>query len=185
MYVYRYIKDTNIKNSAQDLNACITKLAPDVMTWTPKPGSVLDLGVALRDPTNRLKWSPQTLCVFFPMSDYGKGNRLFPQSGHYNQINHTCLRSLVFKQTVGFATSCLLVIITLYHHHDEETEDQTGCLANNLSRLSKPLHVVASKTGVGMLVRASFENIQMIKSHLLRTSHPFKTHVRYVYCIII
>uniref|UniRef100_A0A671YLG4 Cytidine monophosphate-N-acetylneuraminic acid hydroxylase n=1 Tax=Sparus aurata TaxID=8175 RepID=A0A671YLG4_SPAAU len=48
----RYIKDTNIKNSAQDLNACITKLAPDVMTWTPKPGSVLDLGVALRDPTN-------------------------------------------------------------------------------------------------------------------------------------
>lgn len=66
MYVYRYIKDTNIKNSAQDLNTCITKLAPDVMTWTPKPGSVLDLGVALRDPTNRLNDHLKLCVCFFP-----------------------------------------------------------------------------------------------------------------------
>ncbi|XP_045928596.1 cytidine monophosphate-N-acetylneuraminic acid hydroxylase [Micropterus dolomieu] len=48
----RYIKDTNTKNSAEDLNALINKHAPDIKTWTPKPGAVLDLGLALRDPTN-------------------------------------------------------------------------------------------------------------------------------------
>lgn len=48
----RYIKDTNVKNSAQDLNALINKLAPETQTWTPKPGSVLDLGLALRNPTD-------------------------------------------------------------------------------------------------------------------------------------
>uniref|UniRef100_A0AAX7TNQ6 Cytidine monophosphate-N-acetylneuraminic acid hydroxylase n=1 Tax=Astatotilapia calliptera TaxID=8154 RepID=A0AAX7TNQ6_ASTCA len=49
----RYIKDTNFKNSAEDLNALINKLAPAIKTWTPQPGAVLDLGLALRDPTNR------------------------------------------------------------------------------------------------------------------------------------
>ncbi|XP_042073222.1 cytidine monophosphate-N-acetylneuraminic acid hydroxylase [Haplochromis burtoni] len=49
----RYIKDSNIKNSAEDLNALINKLAPAIKTWTPQPGAVLDLGLALRDPTNR------------------------------------------------------------------------------------------------------------------------------------
>ncbi|XP_034528985.1 cytidine monophosphate-N-acetylneuraminic acid hydroxylase isoform X1 [Notolabrus celidotus] len=48
----RYIKETNHKNSAEDLNALINKLAPEIKTWTPKPGAVLDLGLALRDPTN-------------------------------------------------------------------------------------------------------------------------------------
>uniref|UniRef100_A0A3Q4GPH6 Cytidine monophosphate-N-acetylneuraminic acid hydroxylase n=1 Tax=Neolamprologus brichardi TaxID=32507 RepID=A0A3Q4GPH6_NEOBR len=48
----RYIKDTNIKNSAEDLNALINKLAPAIKTWTPQPGAVLDLGLALRDPTS-------------------------------------------------------------------------------------------------------------------------------------
>ncbi|KAK1906258.1 Cytidine monophosphate-N-acetylneuraminic acid hydroxylase [Dissostichus eleginoides] len=49
----RSIRETNIKNSAENLNARINKVAPDIKTWTPKPGSVLDLGLALRDPTNR------------------------------------------------------------------------------------------------------------------------------------
>uniref|UniRef100_A0A3Q3EVQ3 Cytidine monophospho-N-acetylneuraminic acid hydroxylase n=1 Tax=Labrus bergylta TaxID=56723 RepID=A0A3Q3EVQ3_9LABR len=48
----RYIKDTNVKNKAEDLNALINKTAPDIKTWTPKPGAVLDLGLALKDPTN-------------------------------------------------------------------------------------------------------------------------------------
>ncbi|XP_030576274.1 cytidine monophosphate-N-acetylneuraminic acid hydroxylase isoform X2 [Archocentrus centrarchus] len=48
----RYIKDTNIKNSAEDLNALINKLAPEIKTWTPKPGAVLDLSLALIDLTN-------------------------------------------------------------------------------------------------------------------------------------
>ncbi|XP_031610205.2 cytidine monophosphate-N-acetylneuraminic acid hydroxylase-like [Oreochromis aureus] len=48
----RYIKDTNIKNSAEHLNALINKLAPAIKTWTPQPGAVLDLGLALRDPTS-------------------------------------------------------------------------------------------------------------------------------------
>lgn len=58
----RYIKDTNVKNSAEALNALINKIRPDTLTWTPKPGSVLDLGLALSDPTNRLM--PQnTVCM--------------------------------------------------------------------------------------------------------------------------
>uniref|UniRef100_UPI003AAC7266 cytidine monophosphate-N-acetylneuraminic acid hydroxylase n=1 Tax=Centroberyx gerrardi TaxID=166262 RepID=UPI003AAC7266 len=43
-----YIKDTNVKNSAEDLNALISKSAPGIRTWTPKPGAVLDLSLALR-----------------------------------------------------------------------------------------------------------------------------------------
>ncbi|KAK7878135.1 hypothetical protein WMY93_031216 [Mugilogobius chulae] len=45
-------KETNTKNSAADLNALINKRAPEVLTWTPVPGAVLDLGLALRDPTD-------------------------------------------------------------------------------------------------------------------------------------
>lgn len=64
----RYIRDTNIKNSAEDLNALINKLRPDTVTWTPQPGSVLDLGLALRDPTNRL--TPQnTVCLPPPINE--------------------------------------------------------------------------------------------------------------------
>lgn len=48
----RYIKDTNTKNCAEDLNALINKQASKVRTWTPKPGAVLDLGLALKDTTN-------------------------------------------------------------------------------------------------------------------------------------
>lgn len=48
----RYIRDTNFKNRAEDLSALINKVAPNIKTWTPKPGAVLDLGLALRDPTN-------------------------------------------------------------------------------------------------------------------------------------
>ncbi|XP_015253597.1 PREDICTED: cytidine monophosphate-N-acetylneuraminic acid hydroxylase-like [Cyprinodon variegatus] len=46
------IRDTNTKNKAEDLNALINKLAPEIKTWTPKPGAVLDLGLALKDPTS-------------------------------------------------------------------------------------------------------------------------------------
>uniref|UniRef100_A0A8C2HZB3 Cytidine monophosphate-N-acetylneuraminic acid hydroxylase n=2 Tax=Cyprinus carpio TaxID=7962 RepID=A0A8C2HZB3_CYPCA len=48
----RYIKETNIKNSAADLNESIRKSCPNILTWTPSPGSVLDLALALNDPTN-------------------------------------------------------------------------------------------------------------------------------------
>lgn len=48
----RYIKDTNIKNSPEDLNAQIRKSSPDILTWTPKPGAVLDLGTALKHPSS-------------------------------------------------------------------------------------------------------------------------------------
>uniref|UniRef100_A0A7N8XYI4 Cytidine monophospho-N-acetylneuraminic acid hydroxylase n=1 Tax=Mastacembelus armatus TaxID=205130 RepID=A0A7N8XYI4_9TELE len=48
----RYIKETNVKNGADALNAQINNLTSDIKTWTPKPGAVLDLGLALTDPTN-------------------------------------------------------------------------------------------------------------------------------------
>lgn len=49
----RYIKETNSKNSAVDLNESIRKSCPNILTWTPVPGSVLDLALALNDPSNR------------------------------------------------------------------------------------------------------------------------------------
>uniref|UniRef100_A0AAY4EY36 Cytidine monophosphate-N-acetylneuraminic acid hydroxylase n=1 Tax=Denticeps clupeoides TaxID=299321 RepID=A0AAY4EY36_9TELE len=48
-----YIKTTNTKNNPDDLNALIKKNSPGITTWTPKPGSVLDLGVALKDPSRK------------------------------------------------------------------------------------------------------------------------------------
>ncbi|CAB1346216.1 unnamed protein product, partial [Coregonus sp. 'balchen'] len=47
----RYIKDTNTKNNAEELNALIKKSAPGIATWTPKPGAVLDLALALMSPS--------------------------------------------------------------------------------------------------------------------------------------
>ncbi|XP_071812543.1 cytidine monophosphate-N-acetylneuraminic acid hydroxylase-like [Apostichopus japonicus] len=38
-----YIRDTNTKNDPAALNALIAKYSPDIKTWTPKPGSILDL----------------------------------------------------------------------------------------------------------------------------------------------
>ncbi|XP_035263259.1 cytidine monophosphate-N-acetylneuraminic acid hydroxylase-like isoform X1 [Anguilla anguilla] len=48
-----YIKATNVKNCVEDLNALISKQADSITTWTPKPGAVLDLGLTLRDPSDR------------------------------------------------------------------------------------------------------------------------------------
>lgn len=50
---FRYIKETNIKNNPEELNALIRKTCPHITTWTPKPGAVLDLGIALKDPSSR------------------------------------------------------------------------------------------------------------------------------------
>ncbi|XP_051980556.1 cytidine monophosphate-N-acetylneuraminic acid hydroxylase-like, partial [Xyrauchen texanus] len=49
----RYIKETNIKNNPVDLNESIRKRCPNTLTWTPLPGSVLDLALALADKSNR------------------------------------------------------------------------------------------------------------------------------------
>lgn len=71
----RYIKDTNVKNSAEALNALINEVRPDTLTWTPKPGSVLDLGLALSDPTNRLM--PQNSVYMAPINEqYSKQDSL-------------------------------------------------------------------------------------------------------------
>lgn len=48
----RYIKETNIKNDPNELNNLIQKNS-DVVTWTPQPGAILDLGRMLKDPTDR------------------------------------------------------------------------------------------------------------------------------------
>nr|XP_055047277.1 cytidine monophosphate-N-acetylneuraminic acid hydroxylase-like isoform X2 [Misgurnus anguillicaudatus] len=48
----RYIKETNKKNSAEDLNASIRTSCPNTLTWTPLPSSVLDVALALADQSN-------------------------------------------------------------------------------------------------------------------------------------
>ncbi|KAM4706366.1 cytidine monophosphate-N-acetylneuraminic acid hydroxylase [Rhinophrynus dorsalis] len=48
----KYIQETNLKNDAAELNKLISKTS-DVITWTPKPGAILDLGRLLKDPSDR------------------------------------------------------------------------------------------------------------------------------------
>uniref|UniRef100_A0A674DY46 Cytidine monophosphate-N-acetylneuraminic acid hydroxylase n=1 Tax=Salmo trutta TaxID=8032 RepID=A0A674DY46_SALTR len=54
----RYIKETNTKNKAEELNALIKKSAPGITTWTPKPGAVLDLALALMSPSRKAITDP-------------------------------------------------------------------------------------------------------------------------------
>nr|XP_023692562.1 cytidine monophosphate-N-acetylneuraminic acid hydroxylase-like isoform X1 [Paramormyrops kingsleyae]XP_023692563.1 cytidine monophosphate-N-acetylneuraminic acid hydroxylase-like isoform X1 [Paramormyrops kingsleyae] len=48
----RYLKETNMKNNPEELNSLINKLSPSTLTWTPKPGAVLDLGLAQKNPSD-------------------------------------------------------------------------------------------------------------------------------------
>ncbi|MCJ8742889.1 hypothetical protein PDJAM_G00087390 [Pangasius djambal] len=43
----RYIKETNKKNDPVELNRLINQTCPEIFTWTPVPGAVLDLCLAL------------------------------------------------------------------------------------------------------------------------------------------
>ncbi|TTG02114.1 Cytidine monophosphate-N-acetylneuraminic acid hydroxylase [Bagarius yarrelli] len=43
----RYIKDTNKKNDPEELNQLINQTCPEIFTWTPVPGAVLDLALTL------------------------------------------------------------------------------------------------------------------------------------------
>ncbi|KAL0969368.1 hypothetical protein UPYG_G00226150 [Umbra pygmaea] len=56
----RYIQDINKKNKAEELNALIKKMAPGITTWTPKPGAVLDLALALMSPSRNAITDPPT-----------------------------------------------------------------------------------------------------------------------------
>uniref|UniRef100_A0A8D0BJC8 Cytidine monophosphate-N-acetylneuraminic acid hydroxylase n=1 Tax=Salvator merianae TaxID=96440 RepID=A0A8D0BJC8_SALMN len=49
-----YIKETNLKNDADELNKLIKKKCNEVLTWTPKPGATLDLARMLKDPTDSM-----------------------------------------------------------------------------------------------------------------------------------
>ncbi|KAF5888554.1 cytidine monophosphate-N-acetylneuraminic acid hydroxylase-like, partial [Clarias magur] len=44
----RYIKETNTKNDPVELNKLVKNTCPEVFTWTPAPGAVLDLCLALQ-----------------------------------------------------------------------------------------------------------------------------------------
>uniref|UniRef100_A0A3B5QS99 Cytidine monophosphate-N-acetylneuraminic acid hydroxylase n=1 Tax=Xiphophorus maculatus TaxID=8083 RepID=A0A3B5QS99_XIPMA len=60
----KYIKDTNIKNRAEDLNALINQVSLDTKTWTPKPGAVLDLGLALKDSSEAITDPPANAKIY-------------------------------------------------------------------------------------------------------------------------
>ncbi|XP_077348423.1 cytidine monophosphate-N-acetylneuraminic acid hydroxylase-like isoform X2 [Lithobates pipiens] len=68
----KYIKETNIKNDAATLNQLITKMS-NVITWTPKPGAVLDVGRVLKDPSDReaIVDPPEGTKIFKDSWDFG------------------------------------------------------------------------------------------------------------------
>ncbi|XP_035667551.1 cytidine monophosphate-N-acetylneuraminic acid hydroxylase-like [Branchiostoma floridae] len=49
----KYILNNNPKNKPEQLAAFINRHLDSVMTWTPKPGSTVDLALALGDPADR------------------------------------------------------------------------------------------------------------------------------------
>lgn len=86
----RYIKETNHKNRAEDLNGLINKVAPEVKTWTPKPGAVLDLGLALRDPTNSgaITDPPASTKIYKDSWDFGLYVDELNSAIHHEIFNH-------------------------------------------------------------------------------------------------
>ncbi|CAL8242606.1 unnamed protein product [Merluccius merluccius] len=83
-----YIKNINIKNKAEDLNAEINKMAPNVTTWTPKPGATLDLALAL-DPqhSDAVRAPPPGTPVYKDRWDFQR----------YDQELRSAVGSQVFK----------------------------------------------------------------------------------------
>uniref|UniRef100_A0A669EZT5 Cytidine monophospho-N-acetylneuraminic acid hydroxylase n=1 Tax=Oreochromis niloticus TaxID=8128 RepID=A0A669EZT5_ORENI len=125
----RYIKDTNIKNSAEHLNALINKLAPAIKTWTPQPGAVLDLGLALRDPTS-------SEAITNPPA----GAKLYKDSWEFylyvNELN-SAIKSDIFKHQswiqfyytwAGFQNYNLVVRVI-------ETDDKFECITDGYDYL--------------------------------------------------
>ncbi|XP_019625243.1 PREDICTED: cytidine monophosphate-N-acetylneuraminic acid hydroxylase-like [Branchiostoma belcheri] len=49
----KYIRDTNTKNSAEQLNTLINRYSDHIIPWTPKPGATLDLALILDDTVDR------------------------------------------------------------------------------------------------------------------------------------
>ncbi|MCI4388639.1 hypothetical protein PGIGA_G00088300 [Pangasianodon gigas] len=82
----RYIKETNKKNDPVELNRLINQTCPEIFTWTPVPGAVLDLCLALT----------QRDAVTEPPS----GTKIFKDSWDFNvyldELN-TAVSSQIFK----------------------------------------------------------------------------------------
>ncbi|XP_006628136.2 cytidine monophosphate-N-acetylneuraminic acid hydroxylase [Lepisosteus oculatus] len=85
----RYIKETNIKNSPDELNRLIRKLDASINTWTPKPGAVLDLSRILKD-------SSDSKAIFDPPA----GTKLYKDSWEFqlylDEIN-SAIKAKIFQ----------------------------------------------------------------------------------------
>ncbi|KAM6184921.1 cytidine monophosphate-N-acetylneuraminic acid hydroxylase [Rhynchocyon petersi] len=77
----KYIKETNIKNDANELNSLIKKTS-DVVTWTPRPGATLDLGRMLKDPTDSkgITEPPEGTKIYKDSWDFGPYLRILRAS---------------------------------------------------------------------------------------------------------
>ena len=47
-FIFSYVRTTNTKNSPADLNKLIQRYSPHIKTWTPVPGSIMDLQKVLQ-----------------------------------------------------------------------------------------------------------------------------------------
>eukprot|EP00058_Branchiostoma_floridae_P007417 XP_002592905.1 hypothetical protein BRAFLDRAFT_65490 [Branchiostoma floridae] len=85
----RYIRDTNTKNSAEQLNALINKYSDHIITWAPLPGATLDLARVLDDTGDR------RLAIVDPLP----GTKIYKDSWDFNsyidKIND-CIKSEIF-----------------------------------------------------------------------------------------
>ncbi|XP_077994815.1 cytidine monophosphate-N-acetylneuraminic acid hydroxylase-like [Glandiceps talaboti] len=69
-----YIKETNTKVNPKALNDLINKFSPNIRTWTPIPGAILDLGKILQDrkDPNAIQSPPKGLKVMKDSWDFDK-----------------------------------------------------------------------------------------------------------------
>ncbi|XP_035688671.1 cytidine monophosphate-N-acetylneuraminic acid hydroxylase-like [Branchiostoma floridae] len=93
----KYIRDTNTKNSAEQLNALINKYSDHIITWAPLPGATLDLARVLDDTGDR-----RIFRIFFSrlaIVDPLPGTKIYKDSWDFNsyidKIND-CIKSEIF-----------------------------------------------------------------------------------------
>ncbi|XP_071478607.1 cytidine monophosphate-N-acetylneuraminic acid hydroxylase-like [Diadema antillarum] len=67
-----YIRETNTKNDPADLNALIRKFSPEIKTWTPIPGAVLDLQKALERDSDFIQEPPSDTQILKDSWDFAK-----------------------------------------------------------------------------------------------------------------
>ncbi|XP_071478606.1 cytidine monophosphate-N-acetylneuraminic acid hydroxylase-like [Diadema antillarum] len=116
-----YLRKINIRNEPDTLNALINKRCPLVKTWTPKPGSVLDLQKAIQGDRDYIQDPPASTKLFKDSWNFTK---------YVNAVNDNISSEIfsypewihAYYEWVGFHDYDLIVRVIETDDHFEEIE---------------------------------------------------------------